>query len=469
MGKKTGKKARREQMAVRRNKNAAAREAQRAKGEEVMFGIDVGNSSVKIAIFQQSDPEPRVLANAAGNRSTPTCASIAEPVMTGYEASKNSYRLMKTLVQYPLQALRHTDPDVAAKDPYVARRGGPKVKSKDGKVSWLIRWFPEPEDDQEEEEEDPEPVEKFVSATEVISTILKLKVKPIAEATAPNCTHCAVLTIPSDSTKAFCSSICVAVTKAGFKVRQVIRTSAAGALAYELDDPTLPAGGTPDSPNLVLALDVGCLTTTATVMLLRPGGFIEIMKNKTEKVGVVSLEEELVKFFNGEFKRRNKFEFTESAKSVEKVMCNVRKLLPVLSTSQEAHIDIEAVADGVDLNSRLTRARMEMVTTNTMNKIIAVASDLLKETDFTKENFAHILHLGGGLAITRLKTRLRDLFPKATHHDSLEPAFASALGAARQARLVGQLPKHRAKKKGPATHPALENYGFTQFATTTQE
>merc|ERR1719410_214259 len=212
--------------------------------------------------------------------------------MTGYEASKNSYRLMKTLVQYPLQALMHADVETASKDRYVARRGGPKVKTKDGKVAWLIRWIPEPEDDKEEELDDPEPIEKLVTATEVITTILKRKVKPIAEATAPNCTHAAVITIPPDAEKPFCSAICVAVRKAGFIVRQVIRTPAAAVLAYELDDPSLPAGGTPDSPNLVLALDVGCLATTATILRIRAGGFIEIVKSRTQPVGVVTLEEE---------------------------------------------------------------------------------------------------------------------------------------------------------------------------------
>merc|ERR1719464_1200126 len=185
-----------------------------------------------------NDPKPRVLANAAGNRSTPCQASLAEPEMTGYEAAKNSYRVMKTLVQYPLHAFSFPEWEVGREGPPLARRGGPKVRDRDGKLAWLIRWFPEPKD----EEDEPDPVEKLVTPTEVVTTILARKLKPIAEATAPNCPHGAVVTIPSDASKLFCSALCFAVTKAGFTVRQVIRASAAAALSYGLDDPTQPGG-----------------------------------------------------------------------------------------------------------------------------------------------------------------------------------------------------------------------------------
>merc|ERR1711879_614777 len=102
---------------------------------------------------------------------------------------------------------------------------------------------------------------------------------------------------------------------------------------------------------------------------------------------------------------------------VEKAMCCIRKLLPVLTSSQEAHVDIEAIADGVDYNTKLTRARMEMVTSTVMNKIIGIPMELIKEAELDPSSFSHVLHLGGGLAIPRLKTKLKQYFPYGAHHD----------------------------------------------------
>jgi len=405
------------------------------EGDEVVFGLDVGSDTAKIALLQKGESNVNVLANAAGNRATPMTISDAETLMCGEEATKNSYRNLKTTIHRPLLTLKFVEhPEELTQSCWLSPKGGPKVKTKEKKLYYSYRYFVEDYDDPEKE---PELVEKEITPQLAITTILSRKLKEVADAAAPHCPHGVVLTIPSTASKKFVSALGVAITNAKFIIRQVIRSSAAVAIAYDLDKPAHDGELIPSESvkELALVLDVGFIETRATVLRIH-GGLVEIVKTKSSDCGVALIHEAMVKYFAKDFERRNKFSPEDNSKAMEKLRHYCWRLLPVLSRSQETMIDIDGLCDGVDYHQKLSRARMEISAGSLFNQILGVGLETVKEAGFEVSEVKHVLHSGGGMHIPRLKINLKNQFPQAKHHDSLDPTFVGTIGAARQAHLI---------------------------------
>lgn len=405
------------------------------QGAEVIFGLDVGSDTAKIALLQKGETNVNVLANAAGNRATPMTISDAETLMCGEEATKNSYRNLRTTIHRPLLTLKFLETSEGlTQSCWLSPKGGPKVKIGDKKVLYTYRYFVEDYDNPEEE---PELVEKEISPQKAITTILSRKLKDVADSAAPHCPHGVVITIPSTASKKFVSALGVAITNAKFIIRQVIRSSAAVALAYDLDKPAndgelIPSESTKE---LALVLDVGFIETRATVLRIH-GGLVELVTTKSSEVGVALIHAGMVKFFVKDFERRNKFSPEDNSKAMEKLRHYCWRLLPVLSRSQETMIDIDGLCDGVDYHQKLSRARMEISVGSLFNQILGVGLETVREAGFEISEIKHVLHAGGGMHIPRLKINLKNQFSQAKHHDSLDPTFVGAIGAARQAHLI---------------------------------
>jgi len=405
------------------------------EGDEVIFGLDVGSDTAKIAILAKGETNVNVLANAAGNRATPMTISDAETLMCGEEATKNSYRNLKTTIHRPLLTFKFLEnPEDLTPSYWLSPKGGPKVKTKENKVIYTYRYFVE---DYDHPEKEPELVEKEISPQEAITTILSRKLKDVAESAAPHCPHGIVITIPSTASKKFVSALGIAITNAKFIIRQVIRSSAAVALAYDLDKPLDDNELIPSKSlqELALVLDVGFIETRATVLRIH-GGLVEVVLTKSSEVGVALIHEAIVKYFVKDFERRNKFSPEDNSKAMEKLRHYCWRLLPVLSRSKETMIDIDGLCDGVDYHQKLSRARMEISAGSLFNQILGVGLETVKDAGFEVSDIKHLLHSGGGMHIPRLKINIKNQFPQAKHHDSLDPTFAATIGAARQAHLI---------------------------------
>jgi len=79
---------------------------------------------------------------------------------------------------------------------------------------------------------------------------------------------------------------------------------------------------------------------------------------------------------------------------------------------------------------------MEISAGSLFSQILGVGLATVEGAGLKVSNIQHVLHSGGGMHIPRLKINLKNQFPQAKHHDSLEPTYAATIGTAKQALLM---------------------------------
>jgi heat shock protein 5 len=381
-----------------------------AAASATIIGIDLGTTYSCVGVYK--DGKVEIIANEQGNRITPSVVAFTEngERLVG-EAAKNQISMNPTNTIYDAKRLigrLYNDPKVQEDMkllPY-------KIVNKDGKP--YIRVAVKGED-------------KDYSPEEISAMILQ-KMKTIAETYLGEKVTRAVVTVPAYFNNEQRQATKDAGTIAGLTVERIINEPTAAALAYGLDKK--------NTDNNVLVFDLGGGTFDVSMMNLDDGLFEVLATNGDTHLGGEDFDNRAVKYLMDEFNKKNGVDMSQDKKAVSKLKREVEKAKRVLSSQQEARIEIEALHQGKDFTFKLTRAKFEQLNNDLFQKTMKPVDQVLSDAKLKKSDVNEVILVGGSTRIPKVQELLKKYFGREPKQ-SVNPDEAVAYGAAVQGGVLG--------------------------------
>ncbi len=268
---------------------------------------------------------------------------------------------------------------------------------------------------------------------EEISAAVLTKMKTIAEAFLGETVTDAVITVPAYFNDAQRQSTKDAGFIAGLNILRIINEPTAAAMAYHLEK-----GG--DKDKIVLIYDLG--GGTFDVSLLSIGAadsIIEVLATAGDThLGGEDFDELLVQHFITEFNAKSGININGNSRALRRLRTACESAKRTLSSSNSADINIDSLAEGVDFNSKITRAKFEDLCMHLFKKCMEPVEMVLRDAKVSKSQVDEIVLVGGSTRIPKVQELLSEAFNGKQLNKSINPDEAVAYGATLLAAQLNQ-------------------------------
>merc|ERR1712137_422715 len=256
------------------------------------------------------------------------------------------------------------------------------------------------------------------------------KMKETAEAYLGGEVKNAVVTVPAYFNDAQRASTKDAAAIAGLNCLRIINEPTAAAIAYGLDK------GTSTEKN-VLIFDLGGGTFDVSLLTIEDGIFEVKSTGGDTHLGGEDFDNRLVNHFVTEFKRKNKGkDVMGNKRSLRRLRTACERAKRTLSSGATASIEIEALYDGIDFYSSITRARFEELCSDLFKGCLTPVEKCLADAKFGKGELHDLVLVGGSTRIPKIQKLLSDYFNGKELNRAINPDEAVAFGAAVQAAIL---------------------------------
>ena len=351
-----------------------------------VIGIDLGTTNSCVAVLEGG--EPTVIANAEGNRTTPSVVGF----------TKGGERLVGETAKR--QAITNPDRTISS----IKRHMGSSHKvSIDGKDYT-------PQD---------------------ISAMILAKLKADAESYLGEKVTEAVITVPayfSDSQKQATKD---AGKIAGLDVKRIINEPTAAALAYGLDKET--------EHHKILVYDLGGGTFDVSILDLGDGVFEVLSTNGDTKLGGDDFDNILMNFMADQFAKENGVDLRKDKMALQRLKEAAEKAKKELSASQTTNINLPFItvnADGpLHLNMDITRAKFDQLTADLVKRTIEPMKKAMADASVTTSDIHKVILVGGSTRIPAVQEAVKSVTGKEPFK-GINPDECVAIGAAIQAGVL---------------------------------
>jgi L1 cell adhesion molecule like protein len=377
--------------------------------KSVCIGIDLGTTNSCVAVWQQNNVE--VIANDQGSRTTPSYVAFTKQErLVGASAKSQSGQNPENTVfdAKRLIGMKYSDPKVQSDIKYF-----PYTVKSDGQDR--------PQITVEYKEE------TKVFKPEEISAMVLGKMKEIAEAYLGHVVTDAVVTVPAYFNDAQRQATKDAGVIAGLDVKRIINEPTAAAIAYGLDK---------KGERNVLIYDLGGGTFDVSILNIDSGIFEVKATAGDTHLGGEDLDRRLLEYFIAEFKRKHKHDISESKRAVRRLQTACENAKKTLSSSTVASIEIDALYEGIDFNTTITRAKFEDMCNDLFKKTLEPVEQVLRDSKLSKSDIHDIVLVGGSTRIPKIQAQLSEFFGGKTLCQSINPDEAVAYGAAVQGAIL---------------------------------
>uniref|UniRef100_A0A453DHB7 Luminal-binding protein 5 n=1 Tax=Aegilops tauschii subsp. strangulata TaxID=200361 RepID=A0A453DHB7_AEGTS len=265
---------------------------------------------------------------------------------------------------------------------------------------------------------------------EEVSAMVLARMKETAEAYLGEKVRDAVITIPAYFNDAQRQATKDAGAIAGLNVVRLINEPTAAAIAYGLDK---VADG---KERNVLVFDLGGGTFDVSVLALDGGVFEVLATNGDTHLGGEDFDQRVMDHFIRLVKRKHGVDISGDARALGKLRRECERAKRALSTQLQVRVEVESLADGVDLSEPLTRARFEELNADLFRKVMAPVKKAMADAGLAKGDVDEVVLVGGSTRIPKVQQLLRDYFGGKEPHKGVNPDEAVAYGAAVQGGIV---------------------------------
>merc|ERR1712038_2219972 len=140
--------------------------------------------------------------------------------------------------------------------------------------------------------------------------------------------------------------------------------------------------------------------------------------------------------FLTEFKRKHKKDLSSNKRSLRRLRTACEKAKRTLSAAANANIEIDALFEGIDFYSSLTRARFEELCADLFRGTLEPVEKALRDAKIDKSKIDEIVLVGGSTRIPKVQKILTEFFNGKELNKSINPDEAVAYGAAVQAAIL---------------------------------
>lgn len=115
-------------------------------------------------------------------------------------------------------------------------------------------------------------------------------------------------------------------------------------------------------------------------------------------------------YFVEEFKRKNKIDLKGNKRALRRLQTACERAKRTLSSATQANIEIDSLADGVDLYTGITRAKFEELNNDIFMRTLEPVERAISDARITKKQIDDIVLVGGSTRIPRIQTLLTNTF-----------------------------------------------------------
>ena len=210
---------------------------------------------------------------------------------------------------------------------------------------------------------------------------------------------------------------------AGLNVLRIINEPTAAAIAYGFNNKDYK------EERNILVFDLGGGTLDVTILSLDGNRFEVKATGGNNHLGGEDFDNALVEHYINVFKNETGIDISENKRAISRLKNECENCKLYLSSCLEYYIDLDDLAEGEDLNTRITRNEFELVCEKYFNECLEIITQALKDAKLKKENIGEIILVGGSSKIPKIKEMIKDYFNKEPNR-SINPEEAIAYGAA---------------------------------------
>ncbi len=372
-------------------------------------GIDLGTTNSVVAVMEGG--EPTVIANAEGNRTTPSVVAFRP----------NGERLVGQLARR--QAVVNPENTVSSIKRFMGRLLN-EVDSESRQVPYKVIAGKEGRAEVEIGSEHFTP--------EQISAMTLQKLKTDAEAYLGEPVTDAVITVPAYFNDAQRQATKNAGTIAGLNVLRIINEPTAAALAYGLEKA---------ENQKILVFDLGGGTFDVSVLELGDGVFEVLATNGDTHLGGDDYDRRVVDWLADEYKKENGTDLRSNRQALQRLTEAAEKAKIELSQRQETEINLPFItADETGpkhLVVTLTRSKFEQLTDDLTERCKKPFADALKDAKISASELDEVILVGGSTRMPVIQKLVQTLTGKEPHR-GVNPDEVVAVGAAIQAGVLNK-------------------------------
>merc|ERR1711865_1068401 len=264
---------------------------------------------------------------------------------------------------------------------------------------------------------------------EEMGSMVLVKMKEIAEAYLGKEVKDAVVTVPAYFNDSQRQATKDAGTISGINVLRIINEPTAAAIAYGLDKQSAQEKN-------ILIFDLGGGTFDVSLLTIEEGIFEIKATNGHTHLGGEDFDNRMVDYFLTDFKRRNRKDMSKNQRSLRRLRTACERAKRTLSSSTQAHIEIDSLFDGIDFNATITRARFEDLNMDYFKKCMEPCEKVLRDSKIAKNQVHEVVLVGGSTRIPKIQSMLSDFFNGKEPCKSINPDEAVAFGATVQAAIL---------------------------------
>jgi molecular chaperone DnaK len=374
-----------------------------------VIGIDLGTTNSCVAIMESGDPV--VIANAEGSRTTPSIVAFTD----------KGERLVGQIAKR--QAITNPDNTIFA----VKRLIGRKYDS--GEVQRDIKVLPYKIVKAQNDDAHVMVRGQAYSPSEISSMILT-KMKQTAEDYLGEKVMEAVITVPAYFNDSQRQATKDAGRIAGLNVLRIINEPTAASLAFGVDK---------KGDKKIAVFDLGGGTFDISILEIGEGVFEVKSTNGDTHLGGEDFDLRVVDYLANEFKKDQGIDLRSDKMALQRLKEAAEKAKMELSSSQETDINLPFItADATGpkhLNMKLTRAKLEALVDDLIEKVVAPCSMAIKDSGIKTSDLDEVILVGGMTRMPRVQQKVKEIFGKEPSKN-VNPDEVVAVGAAIQAGVL---------------------------------
>ena len=367
-----------------------------------IIGIDLGTTNSCVSVMEGSDPV--VIANAEGTRTTPSIVGFndKDERLVGQIAKRQAVTNPENTI-FAVKRLigRKFDSEQVKNDISVLPYKISKASNGDAQITVSGKNF---------------------SPAEISSMILQ-KMKKTAEDYLGEPVTEAVITVPAYFNDSQRQATKDAGRIAGLKVERIINEPTAASLAYGMDK---------KGDKKIAVFDLGGGTFDISILEIGDGVFEVKATNGDTHLGGEDFDLRVVEYLADEFKKDQGIDLRSDQMALQRLKEAAEKAKMELSGSQETDINLPFVTADASgpkhLNIKLTRAKLEALVDDLIEKIVAPCKQALKDSGLDLNEIDDVILVGGMTRMPKVQERVKDIFNKEPNR-GVNPDEVVAIGA----------------------------------------
>ena len=347
-------------------------------------GIDLGTTNSVVAVLEGG--EPTVIANAEGNRTTPSIVAFkSEEVLVGELAKR--------------QAITNPDNTVRSIKRHIGTNWKENFEGKD------------------------------YTPQEISARILQ-KLKRDAESYLGDDVTDAVITVPAYFNDAERQATKEAGQIAGLNVLRIINEPTAASLSYGLEN---------NEDQKILVFDLGGGTFDVSILEISEGVFEVKSTSGDSKLGGDDWDQRVMDWLIEKFKSSTGIDLSNDKMAIQRVQEGAEKAKIELSSTSETEINLPFItandAGPQHLLEKLSRSEFEKITADLVERTKEPVENALSDAGMKFSDIDHVILVGGSTRMPSVQQLVKSLTGK-DPHKGVNPDGVVASGAAIQAGVL---------------------------------